>query len=125
MINAINHVPAEALETKQYASPAIMIQLRYLHKDVIINVSIKDTNGEHGQQCPEYVPEENVGVFVNDCRRETTIELVEEQDADTDDLLVEEIDTEGKLLINSKAASFSNSHHTGVAHIGPMSMHKE
>jgi len=59
-------------------------------------------------ECPENVPEEQVGIFVNGSSRVGAVELEPEENSDTDDLLVEEIDD-----------------HVRVAEVGPVAVNEE
>ena len=70
-----------------------MIELRHLNEYMVADIAIEDTHCKNREQCPEDVPKQDIGVFVNGSSGESAVELVEEQNTDTDNFLVEEVDT--------------------------------
>ena len=57
LINSVEHVEGESLDVEQSSIRSDPIQLRYLHEDVIADVSIEDTN-RNNRDCQKDVSDE-------------------------------------------------------------------
>lgn len=116
--DTFEHVPQEALHAKPTSEHAESIDLRDGHEGARTKIEVEDTDTQHRNERPENIVEEQEGVLVDlyplsastleedgeahGWRGQKSVKLEPEQDTDTNDFLLEEVDDHVRVSVVGK-----------------------